>query len=235
MPRKDVLERSPLRVFERATGGGLGRGEVGVVLSRHGGGKTAFLIGLALDALLHGRKVLHISTQETVEGVRQFYDQLFGALADQLRLEERAQRRLELERNRHILVYNRKLFSLEKLEHSVGFLRQAAHFEPSLVIMDGTPRYEHTEPWEMEGIARLAREWEAEIWTSSLTHREGQAVDHRGVPREVARYDSFLSVIVLLEPHADHVHVRILKEHDRAEIPDLRLELDPGTFLLRWQ
>ena len=235
MTPKDVLERSPVRVFERAIEGGLGRGRLGVVLSRHGVGKTAFLTGLALDALLRGRKVLHISTQESVERLRRFYDQLFQALAEQLQLADRAVRQLEMERNRHILVYNRKLFSLEKLEQSVGFLRQAAHFEPSLVIMDGTPRFEQTEEWEMEGVARLARSWDAEIWTSSLTHREGQECDARGVPLTVARFDAWLAVIVLLESRGERVRVRILKDHDRAEVADLRLELDPATMLLRWQ
>ena len=67
MSGKEVMERSPLRVFERAIDGGLGRGNIGIVLSRPGVGKTGFLIGMALDALLQGRQVLHISTKETVE------------------------------------------------------------------------------------------------------------------------------------------------------------------------
>ena len=117
MPGKEVMERSPLRVFERAIDGGLGRGNIGIVLSRPGVGKTGFLIGMALDALLQGRQVLHISTKETVERVRDFYDQIFQSLADDLDLDNRPQRHLEMERNRHILVYNRKLFSLEKLEN----------------------------------------------------------------------------------------------------------------------
>jgi len=231
---RTTMQRSPVRVFERATGGGLGRGHFGVVLSRPGVGKTAFLIGLALDALLHGRKVLHISTQESAERLRDFYDQIFQALADQLQLEERSQKLLEVERNRHILVYNRKLFTLEKLEQSVGFLRQAAGFVPSFVIMDGTPRFEQTEPWEVEGVLRLAREWDAEVWTASHTHREGQALDARGVPQAVARYDAALSLIVMLDSYQEHVRVRILKDRDRAEIPAVHLELDPHTLLLRW-
>lgn len=235
MPQKDVWERSPVRVFERAIAGGLGRGRIGVALSRAGVGKTAFLIGLALDALLHGRKVLHISTQESVEAVRRFYDQLFHALAEDLQLEDRAQKLLELERNRHILAYNRKSFSLEKLEQSVGFLRHAAHFEPSFVIMDGTPRFEHCEDWEIDGVLALARDWNTEIWTSSLTHREGQACDARGIPLSVARFDDRLSLIVALESVADHVRVRILKSHDRPVAPDINMELDPRTLLLRWR
>jgi hypothetical protein len=231
---RQALERSPVRIFERATGGGLGRGNFGIVLSRPGGGKTAFLIGLALDAMLHGRKVLHISTQESVERLSDFYEQIFQALADRLGLEDRAERLLQAERNRQILVYNRKLFTLEKLESSVAFLRQAADFAPSFVILDGTPQFETTERWEIDGILRLARAWDAEVWTATHTHREGRVCDGRGVPADVNRYDDALSLIVVLEPREDRTRVRIVKEHDRAEIPEVRLELDPHELLLRW-
>lgn len=235
MARNQTGERSPVRVLERALGGGLGAGNVGVVLSRRGVGKTGFLIGLALDALLRQRQVLHISTQEPVERVRAYYDQIFASLAADLELEDPAERRLEIERRRHILIYNRKLFSLAKLEQSVEFLREAAGFQPSLVLMDGTPRFEHTEAWEMEGVKLLARRWNAEIWTTAVLHREGQDCDARGVPREVAALERFLSVILRLESDADHVRVRVLKDHERPDLPDLQLEYDPQTLLLRWR
>ncbi len=235
MPQKQIAERSPVRVLERALGGGLGAGNIGVVLSRPGVGKTGFLIGLALDALLRGRHVLHISTVEPVERVRDYYDQIFRGVTEELQLPDVAELRLDLERRRHILVYNRKLFSLEKLESSVEFLREGAGFQPSLVLMDGTPRYEHTEPWEMEGLARLAHRWQAEIWTAANLHREGQALDGHGVPTELGPLQRWLAVILCLEPSADHVRVRVLKDHDRDGVPDLQLEYDPQTLLLRWR
>jgi len=235
MTLPDKLKRSPVRVFERATQGGLGRGNIGVILSRPGIGKTAFLIGLALDALLQGRKVLHISTQETVERLTAFYEYIFQMLADSIGLEQRLKALLEVERNRHLLVYDRRLFSLEKLEQSVAFLKERAGFMPSFVVMDGTPRFGKTETWEMDGLRRLAREWDAELWTSSHTHREGQQFDARGVPLEIARFDEYLALILCLSSQADHVRVRIIKDHDNAEVADLHLELDPKTLLLRWR
>ena len=105
---KSVFEKSPVRVFDRALGGGLGRGNFGVVLSRTGVGKTSFLIGLALDKLLRGERVLHISTQETVEHLRTYYEQLLVTMSDMLQLDRRLERQLEVERRRHILVYDRE-------------------------------------------------------------------------------------------------------------------------------
>jgi hypothetical protein len=235
MGEKELRERHPVRVLERAIGGGLGRGNIGVVLSRHGVGKTGFLIGLAIDALLQGRRVLHISTKESVERTREYYDMLFKHVADDLRLDDLARRRLEMEQRRHILVYNRDTFSLAKLEQSVAFLREAADFTPSFVIMDGTPRFAMTESWELEGVKRLAAAWDAEIWTSANIHREGQELDAQGVPLAVARFDDLLSVVISLQPTAEHIRVRVVKDHDRSEPPDLRMELDPTTLLLRWR
>ena len=235
MVEKSMMERSPVRIFERAIGGGLGEGELGVVLSRHGVGKTGFLIGLAVDKLLQGKKVLYISTKESVEHINNFFDQIFHAMAASLDLDEVPQKQLRMERNRYIHVYNRKTFSLEKLEQSVAFLKDAAGFEPDMVIMDGSPRFEVTEQWEIEGLLKMAAEWKAELWTSSNTHREGQEMDERGVPVGVAKFDDDLSVIVNLVPESDHVKVKIVKEHGSTEPAQVQIELDPNTLLLRWR
>ena len=73
-----------------------------MVLSRHGVGKTGFLIGLAVDQLLQGKKVLYISTKESVEHINNFFDQIFHAMAESLDLDQLPQRQLRMERNRYI-------------------------------------------------------------------------------------------------------------------------------------
>jgi hypothetical protein len=231
----NVFEKSPVRLLDRALQGGLGRGNFGVVLSRTGVGKTGLLIGLALDRLLQGQRVLHISTKEPVDRVRAYYDQLLQTMARQLELDHMLERRLEVERLRHILVYNRETFTLEKLRQSIAFLRDGAGFAPDMVIMDGTPRFEYSEDWEIQGICDLARELNAEFWTGSNLHREGQELDDRGVPREVAWHEENLAVILSLQSQNDHVRVQILKEHDSEQPPSISLELDPETRLLRWR
>src|SRR6187549_3065956 len=104
MYRKDVNERSPMRVFEKSMHGGLGRGNVGVVASRAGVGKTALLVQIALDDLMRDRKVLHISHEYAVDHVRAYYDEIFHELAAQSRLDAPESVRFDLERNR--LIYS---------------------------------------------------------------------------------------------------------------------------------
>ena len=140
-----------------------------------------------------------------------------------------------MERNRQILVYNPASFTLEKLEQSVAFLKDATGFSPDMVILDGTPRFQNSEEWEIQGVKKLAAEWNAEVWTSSNTHREGQESDERGVPAAVAQFEKFLSVMVQLCPEGDHIKVHVVKEHENEEIAQVSLELDPATMLLRWR
>src|SRR5688572_16452635 len=102
MYRKEVNERSPMRVFEGSMHGGLGRGNVGVVVARPGVGKTALLVQIALDDLMRDRKVLHISHEHAVDHVRAYYDEIFHDLASVMRLEEPETVRVDIEKNRLI-------------------------------------------------------------------------------------------------------------------------------------
>ncbi len=235
MPLNKMIQRSPVRVFEKVIGGGLGAGNLGVVLSRPGVGKTGFLIGLAVDQLLQGQKVLYISTKESVDHISTFFEQIFQSMSQVLDMDNMLQRQMEMERNRQILVYNRKSFSLDKLAESTAFLKEFAGFEADMVILDGTPRFESTEEWEIKGVKEMGAQWGAEIWASSNTHREGQEMDVRGVPMDVARFEEHLNVIVALCPESEHIKVNTIKEHGSEDIAQVSLELDPRTMLLRWR
>ena len=70
MYRKEVNAQSPLRILEKSIHGGLGAGNLGLVMARAGVGKTAFLVQVALDDLMRERSVLHVTLEQTVEHVR---------------------------------------------------------------------------------------------------------------------------------------------------------------------
>src|SRR5207247_8939045 len=88
MYRKELNERNPLRLFEHSIHGGPGAGNVGVVVACHGIGKTAFLVGIALDDAMRGRKILHVSLEKTVDHMRVFYDEIFMYLVPHAQLED---------------------------------------------------------------------------------------------------------------------------------------------------
>ena len=74
MLKKELNNKSPLRILEKTTQGGLGKGNLGVFAARRGMGKTACLVHFALDALLQGRKVLHLSFAENAEHILSWYE-----------------------------------------------------------------------------------------------------------------------------------------------------------------
>ncbi len=232
MYAKELNERSPMRLFEQSIHGGLGPGNIGVVVARKGVGKTAFLVGVALDDLMRGRRVLHVALEQPVEKVREHYDEIFTDLARTAHLEDIATARLEMERHRNIHTYVNHTFSVERLREAVGFLRAHVHFEPiAAIIIEGYP-FESASPAELEALREMAREQKAELWMSAVTHRDAPR-NERGIPEPVARVEGAVSVIVSMAHDGKAVHVRLLKDHENPDVSELSIALDPTTMLLK--
>jgi hypothetical protein len=230
MYRKELNERNPLRLFEHSIHGGLGPGNIGVVVARHGIGKTAFLVGIALDDAMRGRKALHVSLDKTVDHVREFYDEIFMDLAHSAKLEDLPAERLEMERNRMIHTYAGKSFTIPKLRHSINFLKEYAHFDPACLVLEGFD-FERATQSDIDALRQLAADFNVEMWMSAVTHRGVPSNEH-GVPEPLARFDSAIAVIVQMTDHSDGVHISLLKDHDNPDVAKLTLALDPATMLL---
>ena len=230
MYSKELSERNPLRLFEHSIHGGLGPGNVGVVVARHGLGKSAFLVGIAVDDAIRGRKVLHVSLDKTVDHVREFYDEIFMDLAHSAGMEDLATARLDMERHRMIHTYTGGTFSTDKLRQSVQFLKDVAHFEPACLIIEGFA-FEQATLADIEALRQLAADFKVELWMSAFTHR-GVAADDRGIPDSLAKLASAIAVIVQMSDDNGSVKLSLLKDHDNPNVAKLTLALDPSTMLL---
>src|SRR5678809_711433 len=116
MYRKEVNDKSPLRILERSMHGGLGAGNLGVVMARAGVGKTAFLVQIGLDDALRERPVLHVALHQNLEHVQSWYDALFDDMARVNNLEDRDQVRALWGKNHVIQAYQDSHLTVEKLE-----------------------------------------------------------------------------------------------------------------------
>jgi hypothetical protein len=230
MYAKELNERNPLRLFEHSIHGGLGPGNLGVVVARHGIGKTAFLVGIALDEAMRGRKALHVSLDATVDHVREFYDEIFMDLAHAAHLDDLPSERLEMERNRIIHTYAGKSFTIHKLRHSINFLKEYVHFEPACIVLEGFD-FERASMEDVEAFRQLAMQFNVELWMSAVTHR-GVPLNEHGVPQPVAKFASEIAVIVRMADENDGVQISLLKDHDNPDVAKLTLALDPSTMLL---
>lgn len=238
MYRKDVNERSPMRVFEKSMHGGLGRGNVGVVAARAGVGKTPLLVQIALDDLLRDRRVLHISHEHAVDHVRAYYDEIFHDLAVASKLESPEAVKLDVERHR--LIYSHVAHattapmsnrggrsSIAKILETVTFARDVAHFEPDVIIIDGFD-FHHATDDAIEALGKLARERSVELWLSA--HADGPPATAGELPAPLERFKALLNVVVFLAPERDVVRLRLLKDHDNKDLADLHLRLDTHTL-----
>ena len=226
MDTRFLNARSPMRLLEKGLHGGLGAGNLGLVIAGPGVGKTAFLVGVGLDTLLRGEHVLHVSLDHTVSHVRTYYDTLFEDLASSAHLEDEAVTHAEIDRRRSIRAYPRASFSAAKLREAVK-IESEAGARPSLLIVEGFD-FAAAAPGELADFKALARELGAEMWHSAGSDQERI----ESLPPALAPAEAAISVIVALEPDAGHVALRALKDHDNPDLSALRVHLDPRTLLL---
>ncbi len=226
MYRRFVNARSPLRLLEKGLHGGLGRGNLGVVLAGHGVGKTSFLVGVALDELLRGGHVLHVALDQTVSHVRAYYDTVFEELAASTHLDNAAVTHAEIDRKRSIRAYPPRTFNPAKLREAVK-VESEAGARPELVILEGY-ELDSLDRDDLLDLRALAGELEAELWLSLGCSDE----EVGGVPPALSEMAELVGVILALEPGGGTVALRALKDHDNPDPTALHVSLDPRTLLL---
>ena len=77
MVKEELIQRSPVRIFEQSIHGGLKAGEIGVIASQSGIGKTSVLVQLGLDKLLQAKKIIHVSFTQHTHYVLAWYEDIF--------------------------------------------------------------------------------------------------------------------------------------------------------------
>lgn len=226
MYRKFLNVRSPLRLLEKGLHGGLGPGNLGVVLAGHGVGKTSFLVGVAMDELLREGRVLHVSLSHSVRHVRAHYDTVYEELAESTHLEDERLIHAEIDRHRSVRVYPPGSLSMKKLREAVEVEIETAG-KPSLIVLEGVELAEMSRD-EAAALKELAVELGAEVWIEAASSEE-----HVGqIPPAVAALDDLISVVLVLEPKAEVARLRALKDHENPDLTDLHVSLDPHTLLL---
>ena len=80
MIKDELFERSPVRCFDKATGG-LKAGELGLLTSKKGLGKTSVLVQFGVDTLLQDKQVIHVSFDQHSSNVITWYQDIFTEIA----------------------------------------------------------------------------------------------------------------------------------------------------------
>jgi hypothetical protein len=227
------LRRSPRTLLERDGYPGPGPGKLALVMSRAGVGKTALLVGIGIDALLSGQKVLHVALDRSVDKIRDWYDDV---LTEMLRREKKLQHwpalQLEVERRRHIHTYVGRSFSIERLRSATALLRDAMEFEPNVIIVDRLDLEGDIDPATVAGLRALAADTGAELWLACRTHREGPQGEPGHLPPPADRFEDSVDLAFRLDPQNAKIRFRVLKDNEEVIDKDLNILLDPQTLLL---
>lgn len=223
----------PMRVLDRMIQGGLGRGNIGVISSRHGTGKVAVLTSIAIDHAMDGRNTLHVVIGKSVADIRAYHDEVFEETVRSIG-RSAAPDLLTVERHKQIYAYRDGAFTIDRMRDTLAFLKDHAEFVPELIEIQGWPDFEAgSVRKEVESLKQLAKDFDAELWFTAQTSREDEVRD--GLSASVAEVAELIDVILVLEEDADHVNLRFAKTHDSKPPSGLHLEFDPKTLLVRWR
>ncbi|HDM09897.1 MAG: hypothetical protein JRI39_06860 [Deltaproteobacteria bacterium] len=228
---KNFMKVSPLRLLDMSAEKELGHGNLGVLISRAGVGKTACLVHIAFDRIFSGEALVHVSVEETPDKVASYYNVIFFDLIKALELDREDELRLMIERNRMILSYMKGSFSVDRLRQSLVNLKQNLSFVPQTLIIDGLD-FEGAPRQLFEQLKELSAEFGTETWLSALSHRHKTEVNDRGIPYPCHQIDDLFDVIVHLAPSTDGIYLRLLKDRDHPISAGAQVRLDPNTFLV---
>ena len=183
-----IKARNPVgtgwKTFDNLTKGGIGRGELGVVIAPTGAGKSMALVHLGVQAILDGLTVVHytLELQETVVATR--YDScITGIDLNEIfsRKEEVYEQIKNLDGKLVVKEYPTKSASTQTLRNHLDKLKRRGE-NIDLIIVDygdllRPVRYLKERRNELESIYEelrgMAQIFECPIWTASQTNRSG--------------------------------------------------------------
>lgn len=224
MNKKDLIERSPARIFAQATDGGLKDGEMGLVTAKKGLGKTSVLVQFALDALLNGRPLAHVSFDQHSSNVISWYESVFAEITKKQNASDISETRDEVMRDRTILNFNQETFSLAKVVKTLKALKDGGINIRALVV-DGLDMDKVSEA-DVKAVAEFARDESIVAWFSDTKESDKLSDSCR------AALQPFFAAVCHLSPSAAGVELHTLKLRDSKSRP-AAIPLDSKTLLMK--
>jgi KaiC/GvpD/RAD55 family RecA-like ATPase len=231
MLKEELIAKSPVRLLEKSIEGGLKAGNIGIIASRKGIGKTSVLVQLALDKLLQGEKVIHVSFTAHTSYVISWYENIFSELAKRKNLEKFNEVKDCLVQNRVIMNFAQEAVTIEQILHSLRAMINEGGFKANTLIVDGYD-FSRSTGERLAKVKAFAVESGLEVWYSATLAGDEPQIDKNNIPVLLREYLDSIAVLILLEPKAEYIHFTVVKDHNRMNPQDLRLKLDAKTLLI---
>jgi hypothetical protein len=231
MVKEELIQRSPVRILMNSINGGLGTGELGLIASPSGIGKTSVLVQIALDKLLQGKKVIHISFTQHTDYILTWYRDIFDEFIKKKNLENEQDVKDDLVKNRVLMKFTQKGFSCGQILRSIKALITEGNFNAETVIVDGFDFYSAEED-HIAKVKAFAVEMGISFWYSCTVKGEEPFYDKRNIPLVIKNSEKLFTVITVLDPKQDHIKLGISRDRENFNLEQLALKLDPKTLLI---
>jgi hypothetical protein len=230
MIKQDLILRNPLRHLGFETEDILQDGGFGAVLAHAGVGKTALLVQLALNAMLRGRNVLHVSLHDPVNKVTLWYGELFNHLASRYQGAQASKLWDTVLPHRFIMTFRVESFTVPKLEERLNDITEQGIFKPEMIIVDGFHFDAPMRP-ALVALKTLAGRHGMRVWFTVHTHsHEKPGLD--GLPPSFLPLADLFELILELQSEHANVHIKLIKGIASSS-PAADLLLDPSTMLIK--
>ena len=234
MSKQELIEKNPLRILSskaQATGACQ---RMGLVMARAGVGKTAILVQIALNSILHGSQVVHVSIGQSLDKTKAWYDDIFKDIVTGLQLEKASETREEMMRHRMIMTFNASTFSPPKLEERLNDLLYQNIFQPACLIIDGFD-FTRADRQVLHDLRELMNTMNLDIWFSATTHRDDDRVSAEGVPAPCHEVGDLFDTVILIQPVAEKESalLNIIKDTTGCAEKGKTLNLDTSTLMIK--
>jgi hypothetical protein len=230
MLKEELILRNPLRLLEGKNGEILPPGGFGAVLARAGVGKTALLVQIALNGILQGKNVLHISLKDPVRKVALWYEEVLRDLAREQELGNPERLLESILPNRLIMTFKVEGFSAPKLEERLTDLTIQGIFAPQMILVDGLP-FDETPRKQLAELKDFVAAHGLHAWFTVRTHRHDPS-GQEGIPAPLLHVADLFEIAMELQPRGEEIHLNLLKGGPGGpETPELIL--DPSTLLVK--
>ena len=227
----ELIQRSPIRVFERSINGGLKPGEIGIIASGSGIGKTSVLVQLALDKLLQGEKVIHVSFTQHTHYVLAWYEDIFSEFVSKKNLENVGEVKNDVVKNRVLMNFNQDVMSKDQIIKSLRAMIVEGGFNAEAVIIDGFD-FSRADRERIANVKTFAGELGLSVWYSCTVKGEGQQYDKQNIPLVLGEFSDLIDVVIVLEPRQDHIEFSVSKDRGDRDTVAMAARLDPKTLLV---
>ena len=228
MLNKKLITLNSFKVMGYESDDIIPEGGLGAVSAHAGVGKTALLVQLAINAMLRGKKVLHVSLHDPVNKVSLWYRELFNNIAGQAGIGNINETWEAILPNRFIMTFKVEGFNLPKLKERLTDLIVQNIFSPEVIIIDGI-KFDESERDTIINLKAMAKKHDQRLWFTVHAHHHEDSAAHE-MPVALLPFADLFDVVFQLHPEGGEIYIKPLK----GKISNSqRLFLDPATMLIK--